>query len=502
MVLFQVSLAQTEMAFVAAQAVVKRCHKQPLEDMSIHCFECNVDTCKLCIQTTEHANHKWGSIGKIKKRKRAETIQNFDQSREKISSFQTRFDDAKTMEGAQQQMIEGEMTVIQKHSSLMIKKIKEMTDKTLALCKERQSKRASHFNAVSAKFDHLLAQYNSLIDTFQEDKVRVSDDDVIAYGEALEEILTNMESFKMDEFKEEILQFTRGEVGDQLSKMFGRLKIKSPNLKAKLKGKFPFGKGRVSCLYPVAQGAWIRNHYTPSISLIDCEGKEITKHATEKGVSAFLEIDECLLYTEFKTKFIGKINEDGKKEMLLSTSPAGLGGLCRNLEDDQTFYVCFTDNSTFHPSAFAERSVAKVSLKGEILQKIEFCGGNRLFNHPYRVYQNYNMDLCVVDRCDLHTGVVHAVESLTGRLKFTYKGQVTNHPFNPCGVACDENCRIIISDCKNKCIHLVDEDGNFLKFFINENDGLTSPWSVAMYNDTLWVGDELNMVTTYTLTEM
>ena len=79
--------------------------------------------------------------------------------------------------------------------------------------------------------------------------------------------------------------------------------------------------------------------------------------------------------------------------------------------------------------------------------------------------QNGNLDICVAD------GGANAivVVSAAGKLRFRYTGSPSNpyEEFFPCYITTDSENRILISETEKSQIHLVDQDGNFLRLFDN-----------------------------------
>ena len=80
--------------------------------------------------------------------------------------------------------------------------------------------------------------------------------------------------------------------------------------------------------------------------------------------------------------------------------------------------------------------------------------------------ENRNLDICVADSS---TRVV-VVVSAAGILRFRYTGPPTNNtkiPFKPSGITTDSQGRILTSDRDNNRIHIVEQDGNFLRHIDN-----------------------------------
>lgn len=76
--------------------------------------------------------------------------------------------------------------------------------------------------------------------------------------------------------------------------------------------------------------------------------------------------------------------------------------------------------------------------------------------------ENRNQDICVTDNGARAVVVVNKA----GKLRFTYKG-ISSCPtriFDPVGITSDSQCRILISDWSNCIVHILEQDGQFLRY--------------------------------------
>ncbi|XP_078330837.1 uncharacterized protein LOC111116919 [Crassostrea virginica] len=113
--------------------------------------------------------------------------------------------------------------------------------------------------------------------------------------------------------------------------------------------------------------------------------------------------------------------------------------------------------------------------------------GNSIFKdgkYSLCMSENNNGDVCV---SDLNVDTVVVVNK-TGRIRFRYDGAPARREksFDPRGIVTDALSQIIVTDYNNDCLHVLDQDGQFLRCV--DDCGLEKPVRLSVDSEgRLWV---------------
>nr|XP_022311986.1 tripartite motif-containing protein 3-like isoform X2 [Crassostrea virginica]XP_022311987.1 tripartite motif-containing protein 3-like isoform X2 [Crassostrea virginica]XP_022311988.1 tripartite motif-containing protein 3-like isoform X2 [Crassostrea virginica] len=114
--------------------------------------------------------------------------------------------------------------------------------------------------------------------------------------------------------------------------------------------------------------------------------------------------------------------------------------------------------------------------------------GNPIFKDGFFslfMSENNNGDVCVSDP---NAGTVVVVDK-TGRVRFRYDGTPASREkaFSPRGIVTDALNQIIVADYNNNCLHILDQNGQFLRCV--DDCGLEHPFGLSVDSKgRLWVG--------------
>nr|XP_022312329.1 uncharacterized protein LOC111117483 [Crassostrea virginica] len=189
-----------------------------------------------------------------------------------------------------------------------------------------------------------------------------------------------------------------------------------------------------------------------------------------------------LIYSDYSSRTVN-IVRNGKSETLITT-PQGWtpGGLCCTRSGDILAHV--------YKGRGPQTKNRIIRYQGQNMKE-GICNdgrGNPVFKDgDYLLFmsENNNGDVCVSDTNDDTVVVVDK----TGRVRFRYDGTPAKREesFGPRGIVTDALSQIIVTDIENNCLHILDQNGQFLRCV--DECGLKDPYGLSVDSaGRVWVG--------------
>ncbi|XP_048776313.2 uncharacterized protein LOC125680659 [Ostrea edulis] len=187
-----------------------------------------------------------------------------------------------------------------------------------------------------------------------------------------------------------------------------------------------------------------------------------------------------LIYTDSYNRSVN-IVRDGKTETLITTQQDWYPeGLCCTRSGDILVSMSTTDFSHCKIVRYQGRKVQQEIEKNDDGKSIYRGGENMLF-----VEENNNGDICA---SDINSKTVVVVDK-SGKVQFQYDGTSARRKesFSPMQIVTDSMGQIIVADYNNDCLHVLDQNGQFL--LCVDNCGLDKPFGLSIDSvGRLWVG--------------
>nr|XP_022297508.1 tripartite motif-containing protein 2-like [Crassostrea virginica] len=459
-----------------------KCPKHPTKICDLHCEECDVPICSECVSSGEHLGHKPVKIKQILT-SRKEIIKEDLQEIEKYiyPKYQEAVSNIPTQKANARKHTQKLTTDLKKQGETLHKEIDTVIKIMQSEIDDMDSK---HLDVINRQEDAINKTIAAIEQTIINLKKLLETSDVCL----LSEYVSRNEEFRKlpSQFQVTLPTFTPEEMDrEQILQQLGSLSklaiiTEEHSTQAKTSGaEFPpyvlqsietsYGKDNglhnVSCLND--RDLWTQGR-DKILRLYNTFGhlkESIQTKSGNKPWDMAVTTNGELVYTDYRDKSIN-IVKDAKIKSLIRLHGWGPLYLCSTSSGDLLVIMITDDGKQTRVVRYAK------SKENQIIQR---DGQDQpLFSSNLctkYLCENRNFDICVADFIACAVVVVNA----SGELRFRYTGNPSTgkNPFLPWGITTDRQSRILTSDGNNHCIHILDQDGHFLRYI--DNCGLKYP---------------------------
>ncbi|XP_048752263.2 uncharacterized protein LOC125663883 [Ostrea edulis] len=474
------------------------CKIHPNERCEAHCKKCDVPVCLKCM-LGPHNGHKYEDMSDIfnKKKKEIEketreiesTIipqykKKNEETENKVSIAVTNFDEMDKEKEKHREYWHQEVdTIFNKLGSLL----NSMKENHLAVLKSHQSKIKNRIpdmtHTVQQNKEILKSKNMSAVTNYKsklgEYRNIPADIDVKLPSLKTNTIQGRELSLELEEYKATLQQISLAGLADDVSKSSIRKLLD----RARVIATIPTG---VNPLYHVAcvgvDEAWVSGA-DKTIRRVDIHGSVGDTVATTCQKWPYdIRVNQQgeLVYSEAENRTVNIVRH-GRKETLITT-PRGWhpGQLCCTKSGDILVSMFTTDQSQYKIVRYREHTVIQEVDRDEDGEPIYKGGEYGLY-----VVENINGDICASDN---NADTVVVVDK-SGKVQFRYDGTPARRKksFDPRHIVTDSMSQIIVADVNLDCLHILDQNGQFLRCV--DNCGLDGAHGLSVDSEgRLWVG--------------
>ncbi|XP_062619735.1 uncharacterized protein LOC134281277 [Saccostrea cucullata] len=491
-----------------------KCKHHIKERCEMYCNQCEIPVCTSCVASDKHLGHKIVKILQVSDERRNKIMKDITELNEKI--YPTYQDIASDVQNRMSQLEKeyGDLsTAITKHGEDWHREIDKLVKKLKAEVDEMKN---TQLQTLQKHLDEINKTMSDIKDEIDSVEIAIDTNDL----SKLFSVTSNVDIYRNLPHKimPSLPKFTHGTIHKELFKVFGALSSSSltsekdgysmkTTQKSPEAGSSPPVKQlldepetvttikiyihftllpflyNVACLsdeeiwtiggdnnmklYSINQGSLLKSITTKS--------KNIPSNiaVTKSGDLVYTDYDRTVnIVKNEKIEELIRL-QNWRPQGVCSTSSGDLLVIMDSNDGKETKVVCYSGST--------EKQTIQFDDKGKPL----YSSGNY-----YRyIRENRNLDICVSDNEARAVVVVNQA----GKLRFRYTGHTPapkNKGFDPRGITTDSQSHILTADYNNECVHIIDQDGQFLRYI---DCGLSNPHGLCMdTNDNLFVALQSN----------
>ena len=493
---------------VQSQFAKSTCQEHLGEDLDHYCKNCRIATCHKCQQTKKHKHHKWTTISKEAQECVDIAQEYISEANELISKHENDISQLNEKIELNRQRKETNLQQIKDREAKLIEEVKKNSAELSRICEEHEMRLNRDLTELKNKSEREVSQLRGFEEFFADRIDSSSNKTIVDYKNDLQDKRDSYQAPETEELIDQNSFYVGRNDFSELQEIFGgtshqktrsNLSSTGQPISAELEeiSSFELKPGTDLMVQAIEDNmAYIHNNLR-SIRLVNNSNQQlqhvdIGRNPSLRGeqLSAFVAFDNGeIVFTCRNQRKLWKCSQSGWINTLIpkiGMLPIGLG---KSLNGE--ILLCVATRAFREVDSSAGKVVViafqNTGERQSILNLVREYpqAPNNPFQWPYRVIQNKNSDICVIDFDTQRTSKLKVLNQ-QGQLKFCYQGQFLAKPFVASDVACDKSCRIIVTDILNNRIHLLSQEGSFIRYLCTSV--INKPWVVSLSDKTMWVG--------------
>jgi tripartite motif-containing protein 2/3 len=440
-----------------------KCPKHDDKNCEVYCEECDIPVCITCISSGKHNGHSLADLLDKINLKQQGARKGIEELESKICpQLEAMISNDQTERVRLESHYEKLATVVDQHGEVWHREINAIVKRQKSGIQERKTR---HLAAHDKHTDQIKRAIADTKEDIQKLKRVVGSNDISLTSD----YKSRIDDFKTFSPKVEVTlpTFCAPAINtEKLKEMFGSLSTISTAAATQMLDE-PLLTATIDTGYKDLYGAaclsdgevWTCGDKI--MKLINFQNEVLKTIQTKSGINQrdiAVTREGNLAYTDMETR---TINIMKRKQLPTVIKLDGWipFNICSTSSGDLLATMVSDDNT----KSRVVRYIGSIGSKTQIIQYDD--QGQPLYSIAGHVSENRNLDVCVADR---KAGALIVVNQ-AGKLRFRYVGHPSNtkSSFSPFGITTDSQSRILTADHSNDCVHILDQDGQFICYIDN-----------------------------------